>query len=81
MKWLLIGVIVVIGIFVIFVSVALTPLSQNLSEAANTTDSDVLGSNYTQFEGMPQLFAYWWILPVFFLAIMVVYAVYKVYKR
>jgi hypothetical protein len=81
MKFVLIGLIVVVGIVTLIITVGLSPLSQNLSEAANTSAADVLGSNYSQFDGVPQLLAYWWTLPVFVMAALIGYGVYKVYKK
>jgi hypothetical protein len=81
MKFVLIGLITVVGLFCIFVTVAVSPLERNLSEAANTSAVDALGSNYSQFQGVPELLAYWWILPIFIIVILIGYAIYKVYKR
>lgn len=81
MKFILIGLVIVVGIFAIVVTVGLTPVSQNLSVAANESAADVLGSNYSQFGGMPELFAYWWIIPILVMVALVGYVVYKLYKR
>jgi hypothetical protein len=81
MKWILIGLIAVIGIFIFTVSMGLSSFERNLSDAANTTAVEVLGSNYTQFSGMPELFAYWWIAPLFVIPCLVIFAIWKVYKR
>jgi hypothetical protein len=81
MKWVLIGLIFVIGIFVFLVSIGVSPLERNLSDAANTSAVEVLGSNYSQFDGMPQLFAYWWIFPLFLIPCLIAWGIWKVYKR
>lgn len=81
MKFVLIGLVIVVGIFAVIVTVGLTPVSRNLSAAANTSASDVLGSNYSQFDGVAELFTWWWILPIFVMVILVGYVVYKIYKR
>jgi hypothetical protein len=80
MKWLLIVVIVIVGIFALFVTVAVSPMERNLSEAANQSAVDVMGSNYSQFSGVPELLKYWWMLPIFVMAILMMYGAYKVYK-
>jgi hypothetical protein len=81
MKFVLIGLIVVVGVFALFVTVGVSPLERNLSEAANTSAVELLGSNYSQFSGMPELLAYWWILPIFIMVGLIGYGVYKVYKH
>lgn len=81
MKFVFIGLIIVIGLFTLLVTMGLSPLSRNLSTAANDSAVEVLGSNYSQFEGVQQLFNYWWIAPIFFVVFLAGYAVYKVYKR
>jgi hypothetical protein len=81
MKFVLIGLIAVIGIFALFVTVVVSPLEQNLSSAANTSSYELLGANYSQFEGMPELFAYWWLLPIFVIVVLTGYGAYKVYKK
>jgi hypothetical protein len=80
LKFVLIALIIVVGIFALFVTIGISPLERNLSEAANTSAVEVLGSNYSQFSGMPELLAYWWILPIFVIVILIGYGIYKAYK-
>ena len=81
MKWILIALVLIIGIFVFFVYMGASPMERDLSQSTNQTAIDTLGSNYTQFDGMPEILAYWWIIPFFFIAVMIGYGVYKIYKR
>jgi type II secretory pathway pseudopilin PulG len=57
LKFVLIALIIVVGIFALFVTIGISPLERNLSEAANTSAVELLGSNYSQFSGMPELLA------------------------
>jgi len=81
MKFVWIGLIIIVGLFALFVTIGVSPLERNLSEAANTSAVEVLGSNYSQFTGMPELLAFWWILPILVIVCLIGYTVYKVYKR
>lgn len=81
MKYVIMAVVVIVGIFAVIFTVEMSPVQRNLSASANATAAEVLGSNYTQFSGMPELFAYWWLFPIFVIVGLIGVIMYKLYKH